>query len=120
MTAESSSAGMNDMRRRERGRGPGWRARGNVSSLRMFLTPSAAGCSRPAQPDPVGAAPILHPGADLPLHQRQERHAHHDDGEDDQHLDDAEQEEALHLGRHRAAPAGTRPASTRPVKPRSA
>ena len=49
---------------------------------------------------PVGAAPVLHPGADLPLHQGQQRHAHHGHGEHHQHLDDAEEQEPLHFRRH--------------------
>jgi len=53
ITAERSRAGMNDMA------GASWNSQrlasaGAVSSLRMFFTPSAAGCSRPPQPTRLG------------------------------------------------------------------
>ena len=99
ITANSSSAGMNDIAGASR-KSHRFASAGKVSSLRMFLSPSAAGCSRPAGPNPVGAAAVLHPGAHLSLHQGQQCHAHHDHREHHQHLDDAEQQKPLHLRGH--------------------
>jgi hypothetical protein len=53
ITAPTHSAGMNDMHgaRKKRAR---FAVRGSVSSFRMFLMPSAMGCSQPPGPTRLG------------------------------------------------------------------
>ena len=85
---------------------------GKVSSFRMFLTPSAAGCSRPAQPTRLGPRRFCIQALTFRSMQREQRHADHDDREHQQHLEDAEENEALQLRRHRAAPGAGAGAGT--------
>ncbi len=129
-----------EVHRQRRGKGnhPGQQERGNERQswgqeeedpvgfgrkrflLEDVLDAIGRGLEEAGPSDPVGAAPVLHPGAHLAFHEREQRDADHDDGEDEEHLEDAEEEKALHLGCHRAAPTPAPPASTRPVNPRSA
>src|SRR6266571_159207 len=59
----------------------------------------------------VRTEPILHPGTDAPLGEREQGHAHHDRGEDHDDLDDRTDDEERHAGT--PAPTLTR----RPTSP---
>ena len=92
--------------------------------LHEVLDPVGDRLQQPARPDAVGAAAVLHPGADTlrSISVSSATPTMHD-REDHQHLDDAEQEEALELRASSGALPRRRSAGSRaprPVKPRSA
>ena len=115
---EQQQRGNERQRRRQEEQAPARLGRKGLF-LENVLHPVGGGLEQAGPADAIRPAPVLHPGADLALHEREERDSDHGDGEDEEHLDHAEQQKALELRRHRAASAAAPAGSTRPVNPSS-